>query len=118
PREDADETQHHMNQRERRKPADHGTSFREERVLDGRGASGQCSSGLTGGGCAGPTLAASIAASMKFSGDTGDPLRRRSIASCPVCVMASASGPCSNRSSLVSRSDVPAARWWDRSWSI
>src|SRR5947208_12620623 len=30
PRKDADDTQHHVNQREGREAADHGTSFREE----------------------------------------------------------------------------------------
>ncbi len=45
------------------------------------GLSGQSLSGLTASGCAAPTFSAEIPATIKFSGATGTPARRRSIAS-------------------------------------
>src|ERR1043166_3282705 len=68
-----------------------------EEVARGRhsvaGRSGQTGSGLTGGGWSGPSRSGSIAANMKFSGAIGEPARRRSRASWPAWVIASASGP-------------------------
>src|SRR5437868_10458275 len=80
------------------------------------------SSGAAGSGCLSDTFLALMSAWMKFSEATGDPASRRSIASWPAWVIASASGPCRNwvsvmrasRSGLAKSSRSAASTAWKR----
>lgn len=82
-------------------------------------------SGAAGAGWSGPRFVAETVAWMKFSEGTGVPESRRSSASWPTCVIASASGPCSSCSSVSAHESVgsprscasPSSCWWNRATS-